>query len=1322
MHIQKLFPFLFLLLSYPILKAQTIQWDGGGDGINWTDPLNWDSDNIPDANDDVLIDISNVTLNTNTTIRSLKLTGGSINGTTKLIVNNSTLTINGDPLSSNSGIELVGYTTELFIDELSTVQINNPGQKGVDMQPETRVLIEGNLIIDQVANDDGLSISGDFTFLIVDGNLSITNVMSGNYLSIDNQALLMGGGIINIPTLTIGVASDIQGEISSGNFGSSTDTMLINGNLMFESISEYSLNLNGFADVPGLNNDLINVDGDLHLDGTLKVSNNTPINDGNTYTILTYTGSLTGTFEHLILPQGLGGFEIDYSVPGEIRLVDICTGVIFENTFNRDGDGVSWEDPDNWSMDHVPTICESVIIDNPNNSPPVELSSVSNVPFLYIKNGTLNINANGELHVDYNLYVNGGDGNSSGEPISLLGNSHLVNHGSITVVNAFQRGIEIGTDYASGGVPSPSTFINHGNVSIEYTGKFGLSSSNSGSFENNGQVDIVSNSTENLNSGITIKPDFRNSFLNNGVINISNIDGNSSRGINVSGFGFTNGATGSISISDLGSSVYGIFNLGRVTNEGSINLQAMNSIRAISNRSAFENLSSGVISSDYDITNSDSLRNDGQIILSNGAELRSEYVLTAGIYYGNGSCDGIFKNASSTGNAHLYPGHSIGQLSFTGLLDLHANSSLRSKVFMELAGTDGGGSATGHDSIHVEGDLELGGLLEISSLNGFAPGTSDTFTIISYSGNLSGVFNELEFKDGLNYLSIDYSVPGKILIYSSCQSETNTWLGGGGNNYWNNAANWSHGIPNPCQDVLIDNGIVVLPNSANFDINVASLTLKDGADLFIGQTNSLNIVGTVSSKSSGLFVDVSTLTSFSDINISFTNRNGIYNETGEINSNRFIRINNFNTNSNLSGAAITNTEAAIFNQQTFSIDIDLGNSNDNTSGVENTTDAIFNNDGAINFLNMHASSSYGIYNDEGTFNSKSIRFINPQVTNGIWNRFGTFSTKNEINDYSNKVNFQNDYTLTATNLIKVDTFFNKGTIIPGNTDLGSPIGSINFESNLIFLPTSLLEMEIDGNMGPGLMDGNDHINCSEDLSLNGELEIQLNPSYVPQALDTFVLFEYSEQLIGTFSTVTLPPALAAFTVDYGSAVPGKILLIYDCSIPNEFLGSMNNLWEEQANWSKSMVPLKCEKVLINNKIVNLSGTEEIHQLEIIGGGYLSLGSNAHLTINPDTLSSIGSLLKTDKSSLFIFSGGILNINARNTKAVEITSLSSVTNKGSIIVSQIDQLPMVSITVESSVINSGIFQIRGSLNQSAPHLFLDNNSMFNNVGQLELLDL
>ncbi|MFO7906100.1 MAG: hypothetical protein R6U98_25805, partial [Pirellulaceae bacterium] len=113
-----------------------VSWDGGGGDTSWTNPLNWDTDTLPGAEDDVVIDVAgDVTIehaSGSTTIRSLDceenfdLAGGSlemmgaasrINGTfvmtsgTRLMVDGSdaslivsgTATIDGASILASGG-------------------------------------------------------------------------------------------------------------------------------------------------------------------------------------------------------------------------------------------------------------------------------------------------------------------------------------------------------------------------------------------------------------------------------------------------------------------------------------------------------------------------------------------------------------------------------------------------------------------------------------------------------------------------------------------------------------------------------------------------------------------------------------------------------------------------------------------------------------------------------------------------------------------------------------------------------------------------------------------------------------------------------------------------------------------------------------------------------------------------------------------------------------------------------------------------------------------------------------------------------------------
>src|ERR1017187_8049809 len=56
--------------------SSTVYWDGGGNGTNWNDPLNWSGHVVPAPTNDVVIDVSDtnitVTIVSNVTIRSVQ--------------------------------------------------------------------------------------------------------------------------------------------------------------------------------------------------------------------------------------------------------------------------------------------------------------------------------------------------------------------------------------------------------------------------------------------------------------------------------------------------------------------------------------------------------------------------------------------------------------------------------------------------------------------------------------------------------------------------------------------------------------------------------------------------------------------------------------------------------------------------------------------------------------------------------------------------------------------------------------------------------------------------------------------------------------------------------------------------------------------------------------------------------------------------------------------------------------------------------------------------------------------------------------------------
>ena len=82
--------------------AASMSWDGGASTANWADALNWSTDTVPTADDDVLIDVTTtINIAASTTVNSLVL--GNSGGTTAPILNFSYNAISNGALIIDSG-------------------------------------------------------------------------------------------------------------------------------------------------------------------------------------------------------------------------------------------------------------------------------------------------------------------------------------------------------------------------------------------------------------------------------------------------------------------------------------------------------------------------------------------------------------------------------------------------------------------------------------------------------------------------------------------------------------------------------------------------------------------------------------------------------------------------------------------------------------------------------------------------------------------------------------------------------------------------------------------------------------------------------------------------------------------------------------------------------------------------------------------------------------------------------------------------------------------------------------------------------------------
>ncbi|MEL6104395.1 MAG: CARDB domain-containing protein, partial [Planctomycetota bacterium] len=173
----------------------TIQWDGGGDGTRWHDPLNWVDDTIPGPSDDAVIDDPaelDVTIDLPTEVASI---------------------------DSSEHLHLVGVelkTSSLIVDELSidngTLAPNATGSLSTNVADRLTIETAASqfMILGQLQVSGDLVLGGGFT-LVADG--------SESSLTLDGQANLERTSLsaINGGTLSIPAVESIRFDSSSIN-------------------------------------------------------------------------------------------------------------------------------------------------------------------------------------------------------------------------------------------------------------------------------------------------------------------------------------------------------------------------------------------------------------------------------------------------------------------------------------------------------------------------------------------------------------------------------------------------------------------------------------------------------------------------------------------------------------------------------------------------------------------------------------------------------------------------------------------------------------------------------------------------------------------------------------------------------------------------------------------------------------------------------------------------------------------------------------------------------------------------------------------------
>jgi hypothetical protein len=201
--------------------------------------------------------------------------------------------INADAITNNGTINVNANTTlSAAIGSGATLAITNT--KGVNIAPGSTLTINSTMYTQTagVTQNNGSLVMNPAT-----GTIQIQGGVFQGTGSVTGKVQVSGSGTRLAP-------------------GNSIGTLTITGNVAFAGDSGLAAEL-GAAGSPG-SSDLLAIGGNLDLSGATDALDITGGAPGGFYTILTYTGTRSGTFD-LVTP----GYTVDYSHAGEIRVTGV---------------------------------------------------------------------------------------------------------------------------------------------------------------------------------------------------------------------------------------------------------------------------------------------------------------------------------------------------------------------------------------------------------------------------------------------------------------------------------------------------------------------------------------------------------------------------------------------------------------------------------------------------------------------------------------------------------------------------------------------------------------------------------------------------------------------------------------------------------------------------------------------------------------------------------------------------------------------------------------------------------------------------------------
>lgn len=194
----------FLILFFATFQSINAQiWDGGGDGTNWNDPLNWDTNTVPGAGDFVEIGTT-VTLTMSGTGSALAPGQLKIRGTTTRVYLDFDLDV-GDPLSSDPAVLLNNGAVFTVKPGRTLIVDAAPTENAIHMNLATELAIEAGAFVIVLQGRRGIQLNQRLSSVTNEGSLSLFGCTDHALLLQEETGFLNGGTLLIDSPVKVGI-------------------------------------------------------------------------------------------------------------------------------------------------------------------------------------------------------------------------------------------------------------------------------------------------------------------------------------------------------------------------------------------------------------------------------------------------------------------------------------------------------------------------------------------------------------------------------------------------------------------------------------------------------------------------------------------------------------------------------------------------------------------------------------------------------------------------------------------------------------------------------------------------------------------------------------------------------------------------------------------------------------------------------------------------------------------------------------------------------------------------------------------------------------